>query len=322
MNESLLQVNRILELVQPNPLEFTSVKRIGSVNDGGYVVIDDFSQSDFLISMGVGDDINFELEVASRISGMDLYDHTISQLPSKIKNARFFREKIGKSPEVSILEAIDRSKNQGDLILKMDIEGSEWEVLSELEEKDLIKFRQLIIEFHSLSNFKDNESYIRITSILERLSNHFYILNSHANNCGDFCIIENIPFPDVIEISYARKSSYSLRTEFSKALDNSMLSLNGPCSSNFPEIYLQKAIDIKFLNLESTSTGKFSRFDRDSLLHERDSLLHERDSLLHERDSLLHERDSLKAQLWDIFESRIWRWTSFYRTIKIRRLKN
>jgi hypothetical protein len=95
MNERLIAVNEILELLQPCFIQELEIKRIGSENDGGYVVVDDFKIDDFLISFGVGNDINFEAEMLQEISGAQLYDDSVSELPFQLERAVFFQQRVG-----------------------------------------------------------------------------------------------------------------------------------------------------------------------------------------------------------------------------------
>ena len=67
--------------MEPKPADLQELRRFGSSNDGGYLMIDDLNHSDFLISMGVADDVNFERDVVGKIAGVHLYDNSIDQLP-------------------------------------------------------------------------------------------------------------------------------------------------------------------------------------------------------------------------------------------------
>jgi hypothetical protein len=339
MNQRLFQTNEVLKYLQPNPVIANPSSRLGSKNDGGYVVIKDFSKSDFLISMGVADDINFEAEISSLVAGIDLYDDSIQSLPGEISNGRFFKERIGKFPNISVADAMLRTGHTQDLILKMDIEGSEWEVLSQLSLTDLLKFRQLIIEFHFLANSLEPIDYESKISVLRKLAENFYILNSHPNNCGDLFVIENLLLPDVIEVTYVRKNSYSLEENSCGSALRSVESLNRPCSEEFPEIYLPRPITKNLLHLETRSSFEFSRLkyesvmrdrndialrllstsnEREALIREREALIREREALIREREANLREEKALRSQIQEILSSRIWRCTRLYRRMRSR----
>jgi hypothetical protein len=258
--------------------------------------------------MGVADDVNFEFEVSNHVAGVHLYDDSIDLLPKLVPNSFFYRERIGGLGCTSILEAMQRIPDKFDLILKMDIEGSEWDALRKLRVDDLEKFRQIVVEYHWFENLMNDQEYSKMSDVLNKLSKTHLVLNSHPNNCGDTLNIENISFPSVIEVTYLRRSSYV--TQNSIESENRLIShLNQPCNPKIPELYLPTIGAYENLNFISDPIGMYSRFSFDALIHERDALIHERDALIHERDALIHERDSL-------IHSSIWRITAPYRKVR------
>jgi hypothetical protein len=305
MNEPLRRVGEILSLVKPLRIHSELVQRVGSHNDGGYVVLNDFTEGDFLLSMGVANDVNFELELSKSISGVHLYDDSIDAIPAIVPNNKFYKERIGANGCTSIADAIERIPTHFDLILKMDIEGSEWEALDRLEIEVLNKFRQVVVEFHWFENLVKDQEYSRILNVLSKLSTTHFVLNAHPNNCGDTLNIENIALPSVIEVTYLRRVDYTSLL-YSKDEFDSVSRFNQPCSPDAPELYLPFIENHQQLNLESNSIGMYSRFVFDTLTQERDALMQERDALMQERDALTQERDALT-------QSTIWRITSPYR---------
>jgi hypothetical protein len=308
MNESLSRVGEILSLVKPSRTILDHIQRIGSEHDGGYVVVNDFSDGDFLLSMGVANDVNFELKLTTYLSGAHLYDDSIDALPHAVPNGVFYKERIGGSGCTSISEAMERIPNHFDLILKMDIEGSEWVAFDKLESEKLDKFRQIVVEFHWFENLVDDKEYARILSVLSKLYTTHFVLNAHPNNCGDTLNIENITLPSVLEVTYLRKKDYSQFVSLNNETDF-VSKLNQPCSPNTPELYLPSIGNHEKLNLESNSIGIYSRFAFDALTQERDALTQERDALTQERDALTQERDALT-------QSTIWRVSTPYRRLR------
>jgi hypothetical protein len=300
------------------------VCRIGSENDGGYLLVRDFSKSDFLLSMGVAKDVNFELELAEYLSGAHLYDDSIDDLPKMIPDSVFYKERIGANGCTSISEAIKRIPQHFDLILKIDIEGSEWEAFDELKTEELKKFRQIVVEFHWFENLVDDQEFSRFLNVLTKLNTTHFVLNAHPNNWGDIINIENIALPSVIEVTYLRRSDYSSHISSKQNVDSVSI-LNQPCNPNLPELYLPSIVDYKKLNLESNSIGMFSRFtfnaltqERDALTQERDALTQERDALTQERDALTQERDALTQERDALLASNIWKITNPYRKLRSR----
>jgi hypothetical protein len=303
VNEHLKRVNQVLNLIQPQPTDLTLAYRFGSRNDGGYVLVNDLTNSDFLISMGIADDVNFEIDLSRLISGCHLYDDSIEKLPMYVENSVFFKERIGGYGNTSITDAINKVDPKLDLLLKIDIEGSEWEALVNLEPKELDKFRQIVVEYHWLEKILNDDDYPKILEVLEKMNQSHFVLNSHPNNNGDVLNIENILLPSVIEVSYLRKNDYQVIYNPTNLLEI-LEPLNSPCNSEYPEVYLNGSKIPTDVNLLTKPVGAYSRFHRDALVRERDALVRERDALVRERDALV------KSRIWKIFEPyrRLRRW--------------
>ena len=69
--------------------------RVGSMNDGGYVIADTL-QYDCLISGGISDDITFEKDFCSRFPSTPCYafDGTIHKLPEEHPSIQFIKKNI------------------------------------------------------------------------------------------------------------------------------------------------------------------------------------------------------------------------------------
>jgi hypothetical protein len=245
--------------------------------------------------MGIANDVNFELELSRFVSGSHLYDDSIITLPMQVENSVFFKERIGGSGNTSITKALSRVESKYDLILKMDIEGSEWDALEGIQYKDLDRFRQIVVEFHWLERILIDENFTQVVSVLERLNESHFILNSHPNNHGDVYHIESISLPSVIEVSYLRRRDYRF-VSYCPASQEIIENLNSPCNSDFPDIYLPGVKIPSKLNLFTKNVGTYSRFQLDALVKERDALVKERDALVKERDTLV------KSKIWRFFE--------------------
>jgi hypothetical protein len=309
------RANRILELLSPNGVDSDLVVRHGSAHDGGYIILDDLSNSDFLISMGIGNDVNFELSVASKLSGMHLYDDSILHLPEPISESVFYRERIGNNEQTTILQAIDRAPADKDLLLKIDIEGSEWEAFSRAEIAALERFRQIVVEFHHFEDIEDMDFYQNAIQVLEKLDQTHFVLNSHPNNWGEVLLIDNLVLPQVIEVTYLRKGDYEplrMRREPIRNVEN----LNTPCNPSKPELYLLGS-SVRSRGSFNTSREKilsWMAFDeltqqRDELTQQRDELTQQRDELTQQRDELTQQRDELTQQRDVLLNSTIWKLT-------------
>jgi hypothetical protein len=228
-------------LIPRRVLSGESLRRFGNLFDGGYVLLDDFRQSDSILSLGVGDDISFDADMAKLVSKIDFYDHTVPGLPQSINNARFYRERIGiqGSNETTLEEAVCRLETNNDLILKMDIEGAEWEVLGRT--RILQKFRQIVIELHNLHFITNIDDHNRMVCALENISRTHTPISIHANNCGSITILGNCLLPNTIEVCFVRNEDYVFDS-FEDTLCDSLHEANDP---NAPDIALTFPITVK-----------------------------------------------------------------------------
>jgi hypothetical protein len=86
----------------------------------------------------------------------------------------------------------------------MDIEGGEYPWLLSISEEYLNKFKQIVIEFHGITNNGYGTNYNDKIKCLQKLSNTHYLVHAHGNNHGK--LTGNIP--NVIELTYIRKNTY------------------------------------------------------------------------------------------------------------------
>ena len=98
-------------------------------------------------NLGINDDVSWDLEMAKASCRLYQYDHTIKALPMDHPNFHWSRNGIasGSSPDGMFKSNGDLIRANGhdqrrDLILKMDIEGFEWDVLQELPRESLMQF--------------------------------------------------------------------------------------------------------------------------------------------------------------------------------------
>ena len=183
--------------------------RKGDNKDGGYVIVDDLTISDTLFSIGVGDNITFDIDCENQVSRIVLVDDSVPYF--EIPNSNYFlhRKKLGAYEDNSRI-TIDKLLNtyqSKDYILKIDIEGNEWEILSSIESATIIKFRQIIIEFHALFDMAQSELILKALNNL--LKTHLPVV-IHPNNIGGYCVIGSSIFPNVFETTWLRRNSYDL----------------------------------------------------------------------------------------------------------------
>lgn len=200
------------------PAEKYSLIRLGQKYDGGYVLLDDFAKNMRVYSFGIANDVSFEKELADRGLQIFMHDHTIMQLPESHENFHF--NKIGIShidePENHKLSMKTLLENNGDLgnnrlILKMDVEGAEWDFLINTPDEILSQFIQITFELHRLGG--DGKSEEKILGSLNKLNRTHQVIWIHANNFGHIeKAEEGLEIPAYIEITYLNRSLYQTKS--------------------------------------------------------------------------------------------------------------
>lgn len=179
--------------------------RMGSHYDGGYVVINDFSESDYLISFGIADNVDFENSMSQLVSGMDLYDYSIDHVPQHLNKYTFYKERVGANND----HIFNRAPSNKDLILKIDIEGSEWSFFESLSDEKINRFRQIMLEIHwGIENDEIFSPDIRL-DVLNKINKTHQIIAIHPNNYAGIVSINGVFLPQVIELTFLRKSDYT-----------------------------------------------------------------------------------------------------------------
>jgi hypothetical protein len=98
------------------------------------------------------------------------------------------------------------------IFLKMDIEGGEYPWLLQIDESQLQKFKQIVIEFHGITDDNWGCTYDNKIKCLEKLSKTHYIIHAHGNNHAD--VVNDIP--DVIELTYVNKTYFDSMPELNR----------------------------------------------------------------------------------------------------------
>jgi len=208
--------------------------RVGSAHDGGYIFMNDIVRNsyDAFVSCGIGNDITFENDMLTRLRFdhgdmvCHAYDGTIDAIPecSMSKHIRFHRLNVGASdsPHAGISNLQEHVARSKDILLKMDIEGGEYEWIYSLTADDLSRFKQIIIEIHDPWS-----SAYRMNCVHKLLAAH-HVAHIHANNYGGTTLVSSnspsndgslvaLALPNVFELTLVRKTDIPAATVCSPA---------------------------------------------------------------------------------------------------------
>ena len=190
-------------------------KRFGEEHDGGYLHCMDSLQPSTLraaYSMGVEQHDQWSLDVFNAFNiPIFQYDCTVSTPAQACDKCQFFpacmsSKELNKFPGKTtwtLKEAIDQSKMSDapdrSLLMKMDIEFGEWSTLTDSDVATLKKFRQLVIEFHSLEYEENHKTYLQAMQALQHAG--FKVAHVHGNNFASTYVKEDFKIPMVVEVT-------------------------------------------------------------------------------------------------------------------------
>ena len=192
----------------PARLTNCTLQRFGNANDGGYVMCANLmSAAESGYSYGIAGEDAWGCDVAAQtgipIHQYDCFDTRPPACPGGVMT--FHAECVGPEPATIEDRSFDSMVNQiaanGDsgkrLIVKMDVEGSEWRSLAAAPDQVLEAIDQLAVEFHRV----DQPHFVE-TAV--RLNKFFVAANLHQNNFE--CRPGYDPFPGpVFEVLFVNK---------------------------------------------------------------------------------------------------------------------
>ena len=195
---------RIYQLLKPKDIKDKKKVRIGKKGDGGYVLFNDFKNIKIAYSFGISNEISFDKELSEKNIDIFMYDHTIEKINEP--NSKFHWKKIGlsgkKETNNNLKTLKDIIKENGhtrekDMILKMDIEGYEWDSFLYMNFNILRQFKYIIVEFHFSDSYKSIYS-----KVLKKLNKTHQIFHLHCNNCGQYINFDGYNICNSLEVSY------------------------------------------------------------------------------------------------------------------------
>jgi hypothetical protein len=204
-----------LELLQV--YNFDRKCRLGAMNDGGYVLAELDGGYDCYISAGISYEESFSRDFIHKYQMNEYnsfgFDGTISSYPYAYTNKiSFIKKNINAFNDDNNSNLSYLTNKFNNIFLKMDIEAGEYPWLLQIDESQLSKFKQIVIELHGITDDGWNCNYNNKVKCLEKLSNTHYIVHAHGNNCGS--VVNGIP--DVIELTYINKKYFNSVPELNK----------------------------------------------------------------------------------------------------------
>ena len=159
----------------------TELIRIGGNSDGGYLLPNILENIKYCFSAGVGNVSTFEKELSQNYQIKSfMADASVQSPPMNDDNFLFTPKFLGSKTKDTfitlsdwILESLDG--DTASKILQMDIEGSEYDVLTLESAEALAQFDSMIIEFHGLHNIFQRDFFRMVSAIFEKIFINFSI---------------------------------------------------------------------------------------------------------------------------------------------------
>ena len=212
-----------LDLLRVYHFDTSKKIRLGVNTDGGYVIADiggaegaEGGAYDCYISAGVSNEESFTRDFLERYSSSCslnetncfAFDGTVQAYPTlHADKVTFIKKNIGgkemdDASETNLLFLLNKYSR---VFLKMDIEGGEYPWLMRMTADDLRKIKQLVIEFHGITDSGWGCSFDTKWECIKKLSDTHYFVHAHGNNYSH--VASGIP--DVIELTCIEKSYFS-----------------------------------------------------------------------------------------------------------------
>jgi hypothetical protein len=183
--------------------------RLGGDGDGGYVLPDDLDGLAACFSPGVSSVADFDLSLAEKGVPSFMADASVSGVPVHHPLFDFEATFVG-TEDADGWTRLDswmgrKAPDTGDMLLQMDIEGSEWSVLRSTDRATLRRFRMIILELHDMQRICLRNGLDEVRQVVGGLLEDFEMVHLHANNHELPVRYLGYEIPPVLEATLLRK---------------------------------------------------------------------------------------------------------------------
>ena len=203
--EVVQQRKALFDMLRPVALTNCQLERFGETHDGGYLMCGNLLggvQSGYWYGISGYDKWGCDISTKLRLT-VHQYDCFNTTQPACPRGKTVFHaECVGTATETLEGRRFDTVSNQfarnGDgskrIVLKIDVEGAEWDSLLSLPDETLEQIDQMAVEFHWPKDdefrWVNDDKHFRV---VERLRQFFEVAHIHFNNAS--CIADLEPFP-------------------------------------------------------------------------------------------------------------------------------
>jgi hypothetical protein len=216
--------------------------RIGANTDGGYLVPDILNEVEYCFSPGVANSVTFEDHLLKYNIKSFLADGTVTYNGKHDfikKNLNSFNDDKNITLENWINQKLPSqpiNKLNNKLLLQMDIEGSEIEVLYNVSQECLDRFKIILIEFHHFHEIFSLLGLKIYNDLFDKILKSHNIVHIHPNNSADTVNFLNNEISGLYEITfinkkdckYIKKINYNLPHRLDNNCNSSRIEIKCP----------------------------------------------------------------------------------------------
>lgn len=201
--------------------------RLGPNSDGGYLLPNDLEGIKYLFSPGVDTVSEFEKQCLNL--GMKVYmaDKSVNKPNLDDKYDYNFKKKFigitNDKDHITMDEWINEAPDTcSDLLLQMDVEGAEYEILINMNDSLIKRFRIMVIEFHSLQKLYSSYFFPFAEHVFNKILKTHSCVHIHPNNGIGIDSRKGIDIPRTCEFTFLRNDrikTRSFETSFPHILD-------------------------------------------------------------------------------------------------------
>ena len=187
----------LLEELKTVTLRNCTLKRFGNAHDGGYLMCENLIEGvQSAYSYGISTEDSWGCDVSRQFGiAIHQYDCFTPHRPTCDGGRSVFHDEcvgpkaatVDGQPFDTFASQIARNGDAGkNLLVKIDIEGAEWDSLMATPDSVLGSISQMPMELHGTDDHK-------ILETVRRLKRHFHLVNLHFNNWA--CTPDTAPLP-------------------------------------------------------------------------------------------------------------------------------
>lgn len=211
------KVAALIDSLHPQKTAFSLI-RLGPNSDGGYLLPDCLAGIAACFSPGVANVSEFEQECSRRGMQVFMADKSVekpnwNQCETSYDFIKKFIGNINNDEFMTLEQWVDNSglDAESDLLLQMDIEGSEYGSLLSLSDSLQQRFRIMVIEFHYLHELWNPHLYRFAAPVFEKILQTHVCVHIHPNNYSGISHQFGVEIPNVAEFTFLRKDFAEFR---------------------------------------------------------------------------------------------------------------